>query len=128
MRKCLPILTDSNTTASHHGPHGTEPTRGPNLELPSLHQTQLDWDAIDCVLADLDDFASILEIQGRDAEGTAVVVKNIFDAQQRFVAGTLAALQIVYTFADQEWCDTLLRDGTGGTLVRMLSQARENSS
>lgn len=91
---------------------------------PDLHQSQLDWDALDCVLADFDDLTAIVQIQGRDAQGAEVALVGIVDARDKFVSGSLQALQVVYHFADQVWCDTLLREPTGARLLRMLNPAR----
>ena len=127
MSKRLPVLNNINAAPADDSanPVGSEPF-DPSFELPDLHQTQLDWNALDCVLADLDDFASIVEIQGRDAADEAVAVDDIVEAREQFVAGALTALQIVYRFADQVWCDTLMRERTGARLLRMLDPARAN--
>jgi len=99
------------------------------LELPDLQEASLDWDAVHCVLADLDDFVTLVELQGRDAHGTIVALQEIPLALQQLQDGTVVALQIVYQFADQVWCDTLMREPQGARLLRMLSplQAEESS-
>lgn len=125
MNKHLPVL---NNAVSADGTATARPAFDAKVELPDLHQAQLDWPAVDCVLADLDDFAAIIEIQGRDARGNMVAVHDILAAQEQFVTGALLALQIVYGFADQVWCDTLMRENTGARLVRLLEPARTNES
>ena len=92
--------------------------------LPDLHHAALDWDGLDCVLADLDDFTAIVQIQGRNPRGEVTPLQDLPDARDQLVAGALAGLQIVYRFADQTWCDTLVRDPTGARLSRMLSPNR----
>ena len=91
-------------------------------DLPVLQEADLDWDGVDCVLADLDDFTDINQIQGRVATGSPSPIGDIVTARDRLVAGDVAALQIVYRFADQSWVDTLLRHDHGARLLRMLSQ------
>jgi hypothetical protein len=100
----------------------------PGFELPDLHQAQLDWDGVDCVLADLDDFAAIIEIQGRDATGKAVKVEDVVTARDLLVAGGFTAVQCTYRFADQVWSDTLIREKDGVRFLRMLDPARVSGS
>ena len=123
MRKRLPVIqpeppvrTDADqNTAAQLGQFD------PSFELPKLHEAELDWDAVDCVLADLDDFAELLELHARVASGRQVQLQDLVMARDRFVAGELQALQILYRFADQVWIDTLLRQTNGARLVRMIS-------
>ncbi len=93
------------------------------FDLPDLHHAQLDWDALDCVLADLDDFTSLVELRGRDLNGDVTALKDLVDARDRLVAGTLGGLRIIYRFADQTWSDTLVREPSGARLSRMISPA-----
>lgn len=93
----------------------------PSSDLPTLHEANLDWDAVDCVLADLDDFVEIRELQGRTGAGAVVGCDDLVAARDRFVAGELQGLQITYYFADMLWVDTLLREAEGARLLRMPS-------
>jgi len=112
MNKSLPILQSA--------PAAEQPP------LPTLNEANLDWDELDCVLADLDDFASILSIVGKEAghENTPrdKRIGILSEARDLFVAGTLVALQVRYEFADKTWFDTFLRESTGARLVRMPEQ------
>lgn len=114
MKKSLPVLQD----LAKASPEGDG-----KIALPELNEASLDWDELDCVLADLDDFANVLSIMGREVgnENTPTDLKlsDIVKARELFVAGTLVALQIRYEFADSVWFDTLLREPTGARLVRM---------
>jgi hypothetical protein len=87
--------------------------------LPTLNEATLDWDAVDCVLADLDDFVKIRELIGRPGRGSPIPLHDIVEARDRFVAGELHGLQITYDFADRTWIDTLLRIDDGARLLRM---------
>lgn len=99
----------------------TAPAPCGDVELPDLRHAALDWDGVDCVLADLDDFTSIVELRGRTAAGEIAPLNDLPDARDQLVSGALCALQIVYRFADETWCDTLLREGGGARLSRMIS-------
>lgn len=115
MSKSLPVLQNTPEAASDA------------VKLASLNEANLDWDELDCVLADLDDFANVLSIMGKEAghENTPKdrALTNVVEARDLFVAGTLVALQIRYEFADATWFDTLLRQPTGARLVRMPEDA-----
>jgi hypothetical protein len=101
----------------------SEPARA-SADLPVLNEADLDWDGLDCVLADLDDFAEITELQGRDATGQVESLTDLLHAREQFLAGTLHGLQITYIFADQTWVDTLLRQPGGARLLRMASSSQ----
>ena len=113
----LPVLQDTLA----------EPAQNSNVEveigkdLPVLHEAELDWDGLDCALADIDDFADVSEILGRDAQGNALPYQDIVEARNDFVDGILVGLQLTYTFVDEVWLDTLLRSEKGASLVRMLA-------
>ena len=96
----------------------------PSSALPELQHAELDTDDLDCVLADLDDFAEVIEIQGRDPAGKLERLHDLLRARDGFHARRYVALQILYRFADQTWSDTLLRTAKGAKLVRMPSPAR----
>ncbi len=109
MRKTLPVLQ----TPTPEGNGSSE------IELPPLHEGALSWEELDCVLADLDDFAVVQDIAGRNALGEESKIADIVTARDLFVAGDLHGLQIHYEFADKLWVDTLLRESSGARLVRM---------
>jgi hypothetical protein len=89
--------------------------------LPDLSEADLDWDAVDCVLADLDDFVEIRELIGRPADGHPIPLADLVAARDQLVAGELHGLQVTYVFADATWIDTLLRTETGARLLRMAA-------
>lgn len=109
MSKSLPVLQDS-------------PSPPPDAP-PSLNEAHLDWDELDCVLADLDDFSEVHSIIGKEAgdENTPrdKRIATVVQARDLLVSGQVVALQIRYTFADATWFDTFLRETTGARLVRM---------
>lgn len=116
-KRKLPVL---NQAAAPPGP-GVEAFDA-SRELPELHEASLDWEDVDCVLADLDDFVEIIELQGRSPEGAVLRCEDLIAARDRFVGGQLQGLQITYRFADQTWIDTLLREPSGARLLRMVAQ------
>lgn len=94
----------------------------------NLNEAYLDWDALDCVLADLDDFSAVHQIQARDALGREVAVGDLVEARDQLVARKLSAVQVVYGFADQVWCDTFILKANGAQLSRMLDPNRVEDS
>lgn len=54
-----------------------------------------------------------VQIQEREEQGGEVALTGSVDACEPLVLGSLRALQVVYRFADQIWCDTLFREPTG---------------
>jgi hypothetical protein len=123
MAKRLPVLNTGSGSATADTPQA-EPPEGEAFAVADLHHAQLDWDALDCVLADLDDFTSITELQARGPAGDVSTVGDIVEARDMLVDGRIGGLQIVYRFADQVWCDTLLREDGGARLSRMLAPER----
>lgn len=115
MSKSLPVLQNS--------PSPDEP----GMNLPTLHESALDWEELDCVLADLDDFAVIEDIACRSATGEETKLSDLVLARDRFVAGDYHGLQVHYEFADTLWVDTFLREATGARLVRMSEQELQES-
>ncbi len=109
MSKSLPVLQNAPERAA--------------TPLPTLNEAHLDWDEIDCVLADLDDFANVLSIVGKEAGNENTPrdkhLGSVVEARDGLVDGSLVALQLRYEFADQRWFDTFLRDAEGARLVRM---------
>tara|TARA_R110002096_G_scaffold239101_1_gene430710 strand:- start:70976 stop:71317 length:342 start_codon:yes stop_codon:yes gene_type:complete len=112
MSKSLPVLQSA------------EPE--PPIQLPTLNEANLDWEELDCVLADLDDFAIVLSIIAKEAGNENTPrdkrIATIASARDLLVAGDVVALQVRYEFADQTWFDTYLREPTGARLVRMPEQ------
>jgi len=111
MSKLLPVLQDKQDILA-----------GSEIRLADLHQSMLDWEALDCVLADLDDFADVQHIAVRDETGEETALSDIVVARQGFVDGIYPGLQIHYEFADTLWVDTFLREPNGAQLVRMSEQ------
>ena len=109
---------------SEPGPERAMAPFDPSAELPELHEAALGWDELDCVLADLDDFASIDEILGRGDRSAPQPIADVVDARDRFVRGELQGLQITYLFAEQAWVDTFVRESQGARLLRMRHQGQ----
>ena len=118
--KKLPILGQEGPPTEAAGFEDFDASR----ELPTLHEALLDWDALDCVLADLDDFVQVKELQGRLASGEVLACATLVGARDELVAGEIQGLQITYDFADQTWIDTIIREPEGARLLRMLAPTR----
>jgi hypothetical protein len=117
MSRSLPVLQSA-------APEAQQP------QLPALNEANLDWEELDCVLADLDDFANVLSIIGKEAghENTPRDKRftGLAEARDLLVSGDVVALQVRYEFADQTWFDTFLREPTGARLVRMPEQPEQH--
>lgn len=100
-------------------PHPASPSAGCGSELPVFQEGELDWEALDCLLADLDDFAELVLLRAKDPSGAHRQPRDIVAARDGLVSGELAALQLVYHFADDTWSDTLVRTGGGARLLRL---------
>lgn len=119
MAKHLPVLQEREAPSPAPRPGPFDASR----ELPALQEAALDWDDLDCVLADLDDFAEILDLRGRNGREMESAPIDIVAARDALVSGELQGLQIRYAFADQVWVDTLLREDGGARLVRMIDSS-----
>ncbi len=94
------------------------------LELPDLQESNLDCETLDCVLADLDDFAQVLDLKALTCNGETVGMEDIVEARDGFVSGRYKRLKIQYRFAEQVWVDTVIRRKGEILLIRMLEQER----
>ena len=120
-RRSLPVLQPGAPSAST----STDAASGEDgaINLPDVMQESLDWDGVDCVLADLDDFVTIRELIARGSNGKPESVSDLVEARNDFVAGRWHGLQITYEFADELWIDTLLREPGGARLLRMAADS-----
>lgn len=98
-----------------------EPASDQEPPLPTLHEELLDFEALDCVLADLDDFVKIRELIARPPQGTPEKVDDLLLAREGFLSGRWHGLQVTYEFADEIWIDTFLKEPNGARLLRMAA-------
>lgn len=96
------------------------------IELPELHDEIVDDEIIDGLFRDLAALTRIVEIQEKGAaRGHAERLgPDLESAKTRFAAGEIRALQIVYVYEDETWCDTLMRQPAGTRVLRMKAPAR----
>ena len=109
-KRSLPVLQTASQTEQAQQP-----------PLPTLQEELLDWDGLDCVLADLDDFVTIRELIVRPPEGKPIAIDDLLRAREGFIDGRWHGLQVTYDFADEIWIDTFLREPTGARLLRMAA-------
>lgn len=115
MARSLPVLQAPRT--SHHDHQSAQE----NSELPVFQEAQLDRDGLDCLLADLDDLSELIEIRIKSSDGLtdASARPDLLTARRLLLDRRVAALQIIYRFADRIWCDTLIADGDETRLLRL---------
>ena len=94
--------------------------------LPAFQEALLDREDLDCLLADLDDLTDIVEIRvkGADPQVVSAAGDDLLSARRLLLDGRAGALQIVYRFADRNWCDTLIADGEETRLLRLEEPMR----
>ncbi len=115
-KRRLPVISNAPSTP---GPARSVGVDDPSADTPELHEAILDNDGVDCVLADLDDFAEDLEVYAKSPNGDTHRLSDIVEARDDFLRGRFVGLQLMYRFADRLWVDTLLRADGGARLVRM---------
>lgn len=118
-KRRLPVISNGGAGSAPARPIGVD---DPSADTPALHEAVLDDDGVDCVLADLDDFAENLEVYAKSADGGTEQLADIVHARDGFRRGRFVGLQLMYRFADRLWVDTLLRADGGARLVRMPRQ------
>jgi hypothetical protein len=92
-----------------------------NPPLPALQQQTLDDDTLDCLVRDLGQCASILDVRGKTAARghAADEVLTLADAVISLRQGRLRGVQIRYCFDGGEWLDTLVTTPAGIHLTRI---------
>lgn len=89
--------------------------------LPALQRQILDDDTLDCLVRDLGQCASILEVRGKAAacahaaDEVLTLADAVFSLRQRRLRG----VQIRYRFDGGEWLDTLVTTAVGIHLTRI---------
>jgi Fe-S-cluster-containing hydrogenase component 2 len=96
------------------------------IELPDLQDQIVGDEVIGQLFVDLAALGQILEINEKGGARThsETVGLDLDLAKERFLAGEVRALQIVYRHQDETWCDTLMRVPTGTRILRMLAPTR----
>ena len=96
------------------------------IELPELQDEVVDDETVADLFRDLGALTRVIEIQEKGApRGHAELLGlDLESAANRYAAGEIRALQIVYVLDNETWCDTLLRQATGTRVLRMRTPAR----
>lgn len=96
------------------------------IELPELQDEVVDDETVADLFRDLGALTRVIEIQEKGApRGHAESLElDLESAANRYAAGEIRALQIVYVLDDETWCDTLMRQATGTRVLRMRTPAR----
>lgn len=98
------------------------------LNLPELHQAELDPATLEALFTDLEAFTKILAVIPKATQGH-VEPKNISLNQGRelILKGQLRGLQIRYQYDGNEWWDTLICTPSGVRITR-IKQEYSNSN
>ncbi len=87
------------------------------VPTPELFQGELDDDALDALFADLAACAEIQHIKARGADETTPL--DLESARELLSSGRAKAIQILYRFEGEGWCDTLMAGSDAVRLVRV---------
>jgi hypothetical protein len=87
--------------------------------LPELHEGDLDRAGVETLFADLAACAEVQHVRTRGAPGSGDAEPSLDEARDRLLAGTVKAVQIVYRFEGEGWCDTLMATPGGVRVVRV---------
>ena len=93
--------------------------------VPELFQSDLDEAAVRELFADLASSAEIRHIRLRGVDVSDNPAPTLEDARDRLLADSVKAVQIVYRFQDEGWCDTLMARDDGVRLVRVRQPESE---
>jgi hypothetical protein len=93
------------------------------MNLPQLHQAELDPATLDQYFADLVACAQIHAVLPRAAARTPVAAAegvSLDEGRQGLRSGALRGVQIRYRYENRDWCDTLVaRPGGAARIVRI---------
>lgn len=90
------------------------------LELPDLHQADLDDATVAALFRDLAACAQILEVQVKGgATARSSARPDLDTARDLLLGGQVRAIQVRYAYQGAQWLDTLMRTPGGVRVVRM---------
>lgn len=91
-----------------------------DIELPDLHQADLDDATVAALFRDLAACTNILEVQVKGGATARSAAKPDLDtARDLLMGGHVRAIQVRYAYQDAQWLDTLMRTPSGVRVVRM---------
>jgi hypothetical protein len=89
---------------------------------PELYEGDLDDDALDALFMDLAACAEIQNIRTRGAAAADGPPASLEVARSQLGSGAVTAVQILYRFEGEGWCDTLMVRPEGVRLVRVRAE------
>jgi ferredoxin-type protein NapG len=93
------------------------------IELPELHEAELDEAGLRQLFGDLASATQALEVRlkrGPTERGAAASV-SAAEALGLLVGGTVRGVQVRYRYDDEDWCDTILATPVGYRVVRLAN-------
>lgn len=96
------------------------------IELPELREEIVDDDTLRSLFADLSSLTRVLEVKlkGGPTRYASASAVSLPKAEALLFGGSVHAVQIVYEYRSETWCDTLMRTPKGTRILRMKSPAR----
>jgi MauM/NapG family ferredoxin protein len=103
----------------------SEPAIEPEIELPDLHEAELDEPGLRALFRDLEAAARIDALKLKPAPGERAVSEDVTSAEalELLLEGRVRGVQVRYFYADQAWCDTVLASPAGYRVVRIAEPA-----
>ena len=90
-----------------------------SAQCPELFEGDLDRAGAVAFFADLAACAEVQQIRTRGDRGLDQTTATLGNVRDRLLSGELTAVQIVYRFRNEGWCDTLMRGTEGFRLIRV---------
>jgi ferredoxin-type protein NapG len=95
----------------------------PEIELPELHEGDLDGAGLRALFRDLSAAAQITQVRCKQAPGQRAepAARTAEEALALILAGHVRGVQVRYRYEEQDWCDTVLAKGDGYRVVRVAA-------
>ena len=95
---------------------------------PELFEGALDHAEAEALFRDLATCAEIQHVRTRGGQAADDAPPTLDDARTRLLSGAIKAVQIVYRFQDEGWCDTLMAGPDGVRLVRVRQEPGDSGA
>lgn len=94
------------------------------FDLPELHQSDLDSDALWRLFDEWARFASVIEVRAKGGPAMSSSALDLEGARSGLGSGSLRGVQVVYTWESETWVDTVLARPGGFRVTRMRAVPR----